>query len=441
MFLFAAGLFTGAAAFAQTNASIFGIVTDENGQALPGATVVAKHEPSGSVFGTTTREDGRYNLPNVRIGGAYTITASYTGFEPKVESNIWLSLGQALRLNFKVKEASKMISEVLITAETNATLNGSKTGAGSNIKGEALTSLPSLSRSLNDFLRLTPQGRSSSVASTTGSAISFAGQDSRFNNLTIDGSIFNNSFGLAGSPAGQTASTPISLDAIDEIQVNLAPYDVRLGGFTGAGVNAVTKSGDNTEHGTAFFNRRNQNMTGKKAGDVKIVRNDFEVNQFGVSLGGPIRQYEVHPDLAKLRDYKLTIGQLFNALQRANANAGGGSVAQGRQQFLIRSLGLLKSSADIGQVVVAEHNGTPVLVRDLAEVVEANLPPVAITCFGEYRIAIDGEVMGLGQLRPQARWVLQILSAAPGRDHHRELLEDILWPGVDHAVACHRLSE
>lgn len=290
LLLLTVGMLTGLSVFGQTNASIFGIVSDEKGDVLPGATVVAKHEPSGSVFGTTTREDGRYNLPNVRIGGPYTITASYTGFEPKVESGITLSLGQALRLNIKVKESSAMISEIVVVAETNATLNSSKTGAGSNIKGEALTTLPSLSRSLNDFLRLTPQGRSSSVASTTGSAISFAGQDSRFNNLTIDGSIFNNSFGLAGSPAGQTASTPISLDAIDEIQVNLAPYDVRLGGFTGAGVNAVTKSGDNTQKSTAFFNRRNQNMTGKKAGDVDIVRNDFKVSQFGFSTGGAIKK-------------------------------------------------------------------------------------------------------------------------------------------------------
>ncbi len=288
--LTAAVLFVVTTVFGQTTATIFGIVTDEKGEGLPGATVVAKHEPSGTVFGTTTREDGRYNLPNVRVGGPYTITATYTGFEPKTEKDVALSLGQSLRLNFRVKEASATLSEVVVTAVTDPTLNGARTGAGSNIKGEALTSLPSLSRSLNDFLRLTAQGRSSSVASTTGSAISFAGQDSRFNNLTIDGSIFNNSFGLAGLPAGQTASTPISLDAIDEIQVNLAPYDVRLGGFTGAGVNAVTKSGDNTVKGTAFFNTRNQNMTGKKAGDVEIVRNDFNVNQFGLSLGGPIQR-------------------------------------------------------------------------------------------------------------------------------------------------------
>lgn len=277
----------------QTNASILGIVTDEAGSSLPGATVVARHEPSGSIFGTTTREDGRYNLPNVRIGGPYTITATYSGFEARSEKDIFLSLGQSFRLNFKMKESSTTLAEILVIAETNSTMNGHKTGASSNIKGEALTSLPTISRSLNDFLRLTPQGRSSSVASTTGSSISFAGQDSRFNNLTIDGSIFNNSFGLAGAPGGQTASTPISLDAIDEIQVNLAPYDVRLGGFTGAGINAVTKSGTNTTSGTAFVNFRNQGFSGKKAGDIEIVRNDFDVKQFGLSIGGALKKDKI----------------------------------------------------------------------------------------------------------------------------------------------------
>jgi Carboxypeptidase regulatory-like domain/TonB-dependent Receptor Plug Domain len=288
--LFAVGMLVSLSVFGQTNATIFGLVEDDKGEALPGATIIARHESSGSIFGTTSREDGRFNLPNVRIGGPYTITCSFTGFENKVENDVFLSLGQSFRLNFKLGESKTMLSEVVVLAETNATLNGSKTGASSNIKGEALTTLPSLSRSLNDFLRLTPQSRSSSVASTAGSGISFGGQDSRFNNLTIDGSIFNNSFGLAGAPGGQTNSTPISLDAIDEIQVNLAPFDVRLGGFTGAGVNAVTKSGDNKTKGTLFFNTRNQDFTGKKAGKANVVRNDFDIKQFGASIGGAIKK-------------------------------------------------------------------------------------------------------------------------------------------------------
>lgn len=151
-----------------------------------------------------------------------------------------------------------------------------------------MAALPTLSRSINDFIRLTPQSRASSVATTTGSGTSFMGQDSRYNNLSLDGSIFNNSFGLASAPGGQANSTPIGLDAIEEIQVNLAPFDVRQGGFTGAGINAVTKSGSNNVEGTAYFNTRNQNLVGNKASGRDVTVLNFDIKQFGVSLGAPI---------------------------------------------------------------------------------------------------------------------------------------------------------
>jgi hypothetical protein len=181
-------------------------------------------------------------------------------------------------------------------------MNSQRTGAATNVKVEALNSLPTFSRSLNDFTRLTPQSRPSSVASTAGSGQSFAGADSRFNNLTIDGSIFNNSFGLASGPGGQTNSTPISLDAIEEVQVNIAPFDVRQGGFTGAGVNAITRSGGNDVSASVFMNTRNQNFRGdtvtyldkdgNKAGSPLII-NDFAVNQFGFRVGGPIKKDKI----------------------------------------------------------------------------------------------------------------------------------------------------
>lgn len=285
------------AAFAQgvTSATILGVVTDAKGEALFGASVVAVHEPSGTLYGNATREDGRFTIPNVRVGGPYTIRVSYTGYEEKAEQNIYLSLGQNFRINFTMQESATQLDAIEVVAVKSDILNSERTGAATNIKKEVINALPTFSRGLNDFIRLTPQSRSSAVAATTGSGTSFAGQDSRFNNLTIDGSIFNNSFGLASAPAGQTNSTPISLDALDEIQVNLAPFDVRQGGFTGAGVNAVTRSGTNQFEGSVFYNFRNQNLIGKKieGTDVFGPRIDngslkFNIKQAGFRLGGPI---------------------------------------------------------------------------------------------------------------------------------------------------------
>lgn len=273
---------------AVTNAQIFGLVTDDKGEPMIAATVQARHVPSGTLYGVYTRDDGRFTIPNMRIGGPYTISISYIGYKTHTEDNIYLSLGQNLRYNTKLNPESISLDEVIITANTNEILNSQRTGAATNIKKEALASLPTLSRSLNDFVRLTPQSRASSVATTTGSGTSFMGQDSRYNNLSLDGSIFNNSFGLASAPGGQANSTPIGLDAIEEIQVNLAPFDVRQGGFTGAGVNAVTKSGSNNVEGTAYFNTRNEALVGNEASGKNVTILNFDIKQFGVSVGAPL---------------------------------------------------------------------------------------------------------------------------------------------------------
>ena len=292
---FILSMFVSAAMFAQaTSATILGLVTDANGEPLIGATVVATHTPSGTMYGNVTREDGRFTLPSVRIGGPYTVKVSYTGFQDEEQTGITLSLNQTLRLNFALKEGVDL-QAVEVVVDRNEIMSAARTGASTNIKKEVINTLPTFSRGLNDFIRLTPQSTSSSVASTTGSGSSFSGQDSRFNNLTIDGSIFNNSFGLASGPGGQTNSTPISLDAIDEIQVNIAPFDVRQGGFTGAGVNAVTRSGTNKFEGSAFYNIRNQSLIGTKIDgeDVFSERIDngslkFNIQQTGFRVGGPI---------------------------------------------------------------------------------------------------------------------------------------------------------
>lgn len=267
-----------AAGFAQgvTTATITGEVTDAAGAGLPGANIVAVHVPSGSVYGSSSRADGRYTLPGLRVGGPYKVTVTFVGYQDYSIDGINLSLGQNFVLNTKLAETGTELSEILVT--TDRLLNDERTGASTNINVTTLNSLPTLSRSISDFTRLTPQANGRS----------FSGADSRFNNLTIDGSIFNNSFGLSDVPGGQTNSTPISLDAIQEVQVNIAPFDVRQGGFTGAGVNAITRSGTNEFSGSVFYNTRNEKFVGSKAKGEDVVTQNFNVKQQGFRVGGPI---------------------------------------------------------------------------------------------------------------------------------------------------------
>jgi hypothetical protein len=272
---------------AQDNTAAFsGMVRDAAGQPYVNASIQATHQPSGTIYEAASRADGRYNIPAVKIGGPYVVVCKdANGKSVDVVDEIQLSLGQTFVLDFNIGEG---MSGVTVRAVRNRLLNNQNTGAATTIDKEALNTLPTISRSLNDFLRLTPQARSSSVAATAGSGISLGGQDSRFNNLTIDGSIFNNSFGLASAPAGQTASTPISLDALQEISVNLAPYDVKNGGFTGGGINAVTRSGTNQVEGSVFVNTRNQSLSGSKAAGSEVVKTDYNVMQTGFRLGGAL---------------------------------------------------------------------------------------------------------------------------------------------------------
>jgi hypothetical protein len=262
-----------------TTASMTGFIQDDKGEGLPGANVVAIHVPSGTQYGTSTQVNGRYNIPGMRTGGPYKVTVSFVGYKEQIKENIYLNLGTAANVSFTMVEDGKELSEVVVTATRNDVFSSERTGAATNIGKEALNSMPTLSRSLNDFTRLTPQ------ASGNGT---FGGADNRFNNITIDGSIFNNSFGLAGQPGGRTNTSPISLDAIEEVQVSLAPYDVRQAGFTGAGVNAVTKSGTNELSGSMFYNIRNQQFVGTKAKENDVITQDFNNTQYGFRLGGPI---------------------------------------------------------------------------------------------------------------------------------------------------------
>lgn len=285
LLLFSAFLLLTHYVFAQgiTTGNISGRITDPKAAALPGVTIVAIHQPSGSKYSTSTRGDGRFRFPSVRVGGPYTITLSFIGYEKEVINDVQVSLGETLTLNVMLKDKSSALQEVVIKGgRKNNILNSKKNGAGIVIDQNALTSLPTISRSLNDFTRLTPQA----------GAQGMLGMGAKSNSVSVDGAAFNNSFGLGvetnNLPGANANAQPISLDAIDQIAVNLSPYSVKEGGFTGASINAVTKSGDNTFRGSVYDLFRNQNLVGSKVKDVTIANTTFHENTFGFRLGGPI---------------------------------------------------------------------------------------------------------------------------------------------------------
>ncbi|MEP7374956.1 MAG: carboxypeptidase regulatory-like domain-containing protein [Chitinophagaceae bacterium] len=266
-----------------TTGAITGTAKDSKGSELVGASVEAIHEPSGTVYRTISTRGGQFNLPSLRVGGPYKVTVTFVGFKTEVYSDLFIQLGDATKINASLTEEGKSLQEVVVTGtgSRKSLISKDRKGASTNINRRLLETMPTLSRSITDFIKITPQSNGTS----------FAGQDNRFVNLTIDGSIFNNSFGLQALPGSQTNATPISLDALEEIQVNLSPYSLRDAGFTGASINAITKSGTNTFHGSVFYNQRNENYVGTKAGPdgkTKITVNSFDVKQYGASFGGPI---------------------------------------------------------------------------------------------------------------------------------------------------------
>lgn len=266
--------------FAQvTTSSISGIVTDGKGSELPGATVVAIHEPSGTKYGTITNAAGRYVLPAVRVGGPFKITFSFVGFKDLVKEGIITSLGSAANVDAALSDEGTALQEVVVTSNRSDVFSSNRTGAATNINGTQLRSLPTISRSINDFTRLTPQSNGSS----------FAGRDGRYNNITIDGANFNNNFGLSDANLPGGSAQPISLDAIEEVQVNIAPYDVRQANFTGAGVNVVTKSGTNQFKGSLYTYYRDQSFNGTKVGDTELPAAAKTTNNiYGGTIGGAI---------------------------------------------------------------------------------------------------------------------------------------------------------
>jgi outer membrane receptor for ferrienterochelin and colicin len=279
-------LCAGSGAFAQgvTTAAVNGKITGKGGEALPGVNVIALHTPSGTISGTITREDGRYNLPNLRVGGPYIISASIVGYQKRTREQVFLRLSENLDLNFALTEEAVQASEIVVTGERTSVFNASRTGAATNVTRDQIEKLPSLSRNWSDYYRISPY-----VTGDKGSAL---GRNSKYNNVQIDGTSFNDLFGLGstGAPAGQSNVTPISLDAIEEFQIVVSPYDVRQAGFTGAGINAITRSGTNEYKGSAFYFGRNEGFVGKSPDTLKLPLAGFTDWQLGARLGGPIIQ-------------------------------------------------------------------------------------------------------------------------------------------------------
>lgn len=268
----------------ETTATLSGLVSDSKQQPVPGASVIVKHEPTGYTTGTQTNNKGIFYIPNLRVGGPYTIKISYTGLKEETLDNVNLSLGNNPDVNVSLQAEDKSLKEVVIVGGRRVASSGLTVGR------EQLRTLPTLGRSLSDYTRLTPQSNNNS----------FAGTNFRYNNITLDGAMnndaigFSNSFGgvsgggQSGTAGSGTRTNPYSLDVIQEVQVQLAPYDVKLGNFTGGTVNAVTKSGGNDFHGSVYGYGRNKILVGKGPDDKKSIGSDFYDYQFGGTLSGPI---------------------------------------------------------------------------------------------------------------------------------------------------------
>ena len=274
----------GLSAQGVTTGSISGVVTNAQKQPVDGATVIAIHEPSGTSYETTTRADGRFSIPNMRVGGPYTLQVVFVGggagaaFAPQTRENLFVTLGVTTDVEINV-QAITIAEEVTVSGQVDPVFASNRTGAATALMRSELESLPTISGRLESVTRLSPQA---------GRDNSFAGQDNRLNNITVDGSYFNNSFGIGSSPGERTGVAPISLQAIEQIQISVAPFDVRQGNFVGASVNTVTRSGTNQLRGSLYRQFRSDNMVGTQAGDQPFNPGTFKYGMTGGWVAGPI---------------------------------------------------------------------------------------------------------------------------------------------------------
>ena len=264
-----------------TTAALSGVVADQTGSPLTDANVVAVHVPSGTQYRAVTRAGGAYNIPGMRVGGPYRVTATRIGYRAHTEENVSLALGQDLRVDFRLEAQAVQLEAVEAAAQRDEVLNASRTGAATLLDPGKVELLPSIKRSTRDLIRVDPRNDGN---------YAFAGRNWLYNNISLDGSYFNNPFGLDDpAPGGQTNAEPVPYDAVAELQVSVAPFDVRQGGFTGANVNTVTKSGTNEYHASAYTFGRNATLLGNTVSGQQVVANpELGFLQTGASVSGPL---------------------------------------------------------------------------------------------------------------------------------------------------------
>ena len=263
-----------------TTSSLNGNITDSKGESLTGASIVAIHVPSGTQYATMTDNAGNYRIQNMRIGGPYTVTVSFIGYASSSYTEIILKLGETYVQNGQLNESTTTLKEVIVSAVLkNSILSSEHSGTQTNVSSRDLAILPTINRSLVDFSKYTPQSQGNS----------FSGRDGRFNTITVDGAAFNNNFGLSSNPLPGGNAQPISMDAIEEVSVRLAPYDVTVSQFTGASINAVTRSGDNTFKASVYTYQRPKSFTGSSVdGNHVAGANSSSLQNYGFRVGGPI---------------------------------------------------------------------------------------------------------------------------------------------------------
>ncbi len=278
-----------------TTSAITGTVTGETGQGLPGMQVVVRQTQTGAQTGTLTGSSGNYYIQGLQPGGPYTIRVEGLGYATAQRTGVTLTLSQTARFDFKLTQQAVEVGAIQVTAERNGVFSTTHTGPMTTISDSVLQRMPTLTRNFTDLVRISP-------FVTTGNGPSVGGENNRFNNIQIDGAVNNDLFGLgsSGTPGGQVNAKPISMEAISQFQILAAPFDVRQGGFTGGLVNAVTRSGTNQVHGSAFFYGRNQSFMGDQAvfgtggAITQRAATAFTSRQYGFALGGPIIQDRLH---------------------------------------------------------------------------------------------------------------------------------------------------
>ena len=262
-----------------TTSGITGIVTAGGEEAI-GATITAKHVPSGSVYRAVTNVNGRYTITGMRSGGPYEVEVSYIGYQTTKMTGFNLALGQNTVVDASLKEGSEMLQEVLVVAQANNTMRSDRSGAVTNVDANAMANVPTIGRSMTDIMKLTPQ-------SSSASGMAIGGGNYRQSSVTVDGASFNNAFGLGSSPL-PGGGTPISLDALDQMTISITPYDVRQSGFTGGGINAVTKSGTNEFKGSLYTYLTSTSLKGNRVGNTVFDVDNGHTNTYGATFGGPI---------------------------------------------------------------------------------------------------------------------------------------------------------